>query len=102
MAGFAHGKDMGVQQAALAKAAWRREADRDPVGRCALQSIELRAPVDQMRGVDWPLIIERIHRTSVYGNPGQQGQTMAWRGDLGVNDLRAAAAPWDCPRISSR
>jgi hypothetical protein len=48
MAGLAHGEDVGVQQAALAEAAWCREANRDPISRCALQGIELRTAVDQM------------------------------------------------------
>jgi propanediol dehydratase large subunit len=36
-----------------------------------LQVVELSASVDQVRRRDWPLVIERIHRTSVYGNPVQ-------------------------------
>ena len=37
----------------------------------ALQDIQLAAPVDQARGSDWPLIVERVHRTAVYGFSGR-------------------------------
>jgi hypothetical protein len=71
MACFAHCEYVGIQQAALAKAAWSREADGDPVGCGSLQVIELGATVDQTTGADRALIVERIHRTEVYGINGQ-------------------------------
>lgn len=70
MAGLAHGKDMGLQQAALAEASRRREAHRDAVGSRGLQGIELGATIDQARRRYWTLIVERIHRTPVHGNVG--------------------------------
>ena len=67
MARFAHRVDVGVQQAALAEAAWGRKPNRYPVSGGALQRVELRAPIDQVRRIDGPLVVERVHRTQCTG-----------------------------------
>lgn len=69
--GIAHASDVGIQEAALAKAARSRKPNCDSVGGRALQVVELSSPVDQVRRRDWALVIERIHRTLVYGNSVQ-------------------------------
>ena len=60
-----------VEQAGLAEPARGRESGGDAVSDSQLERIELCAPVDQPWWRHRALIIERIHRTSLYGITGQ-------------------------------
>jgi hypothetical protein len=70
-----HRRDVRIEHARLAEAPGGSQPDRHSVARRTLQAIELRAAVNQTAGVNWPLIVERVHRTSVYGIPVQDGSS---------------------------
>ena len=61
---------MRIQEAALTEAARRRQPDRNPICCRHLKLVELGTPVDEP-GRNWSLIVERIHRTRLYGFTGQ-------------------------------
>lgn len=62
---------MGVEKTGLAKSPRGRESDRHAISGRSLERIELEPPINERVRLNWPLVPERIHRTSLYGLAGQ-------------------------------
>ena len=104
MADGAHRGDVRVEHARLAEAPRRSQPDRHAVARGTLQAVELCTTVDQTAGVNWPLIAERIHRTSVYGIPVQDGESISpvWMLDRTFAALDSTGRSLRCIRPRQR
>jgi len=74
MAGRAHRRHVRVEQTGLAEPPRRGETDCHTVGSGTLQQVELRATIDKPRRLDRALVVERVHRTSLYGITGHWGR----------------------------
>jgi len=57
---------MRIQHTALPETPWSREADGNAISCRSLERIQLLTPINQKLGGDWPLVVERIHRTGWY------------------------------------
>jgi len=77
---------VGVEKTGLAKAARGRESDRHAISGRALERVELEPPINERLRCNGPLVVERIHRTSLYGFTGH----LCWPGGDRVREPFAA------------